>query len=586
MSMNSTSQPLPYGFGRGRKTNRIAVIHTNPAAAVKVPGYLGQWAATDKLDTWTRSAADGLLCAAGNLGFSVIWQNRLVGETTEHFLDQITPEHADAVVLIVSQACDPELLDGLRARGIIYSFAYARSLDPAIPFVMCDNAEGMAQVVRHLANLGHRRIAYLEPGSHHEDHLDRKAGYLRAMEELGLPVDASLLAVAPDDMSSVTTEGACRLLRQPDRPTAVACANDLLATGVIDACWSLGLKVPQDVAVVGFDDVGDGLHVTPPLTTVRQPVQAIIGSACLFAACLVEGQHPDGGWHVELPVTLVVRESCGARLAGQDGTESSPSSAHVETQQDHHELEMRVRQLAAINQEMQDFLNVASHDLRAPLITIDGFAGSLERNYSHLLDEKGKKKLASIRRSAAHLQNLTNALLKLSREQNQPLYKNPQDVAETIADVLHDMAGLIAEKKASVHVSRSLPTVFADDMALRQIFANLIGNALKYLGDQPTPTIVIRYLAREQEHEFAVMDNGIGIAPEHQNEVFKLFRRLPGTETEGSGIGLATVKRWVLRHGGRIWVESQLGQGATFRFTLPRTPVDVNPPVAAAAVEA
>ncbi len=584
--MDPTAQPVPYGFGRGRKTNRIAVIHTNPVAAVKVPGYFGQWAATEKLDIWTRSVADGLLCTAGNLGFSVIWQNRIVGETTEHFLDRITPEHADAVVLIVSQACDPELLEGLRAREIIYSFAYARSHAPAVPSVVCDNAGGMAQVVRHLANLGHRRIAYLEPGTHHEDHLNRKAGYLRAMEELGLPVEASLLGTAPDDMSSATTEGACRVLRQPERPTAVACSNDLLATGVIDACWSLGLRVPQEVAVVGFDDVGDGAHVTPPLTTVRQPVQAIIGSACLFAACVVEGQHPDSGWQVELPVTLVVRESCGARLAGQDGTESSPSSAHVEMQQDHHELEMRVRQLAAINQEMQDFLNVASHDLRAPLITIDGFAGSLERNYVHLLDDKGKKKLASIRRSAAHLQDLTNALLKLSREQNQPLYKNPQEVAEIIADVLHDMAGPIADKGASVHVSRHLPTVLADDMALRQIFANLIGNALKYLGDQPKPTIVIRHVTREQEHEFSVTDNGIGISPEHQDEIFKLFRRLPGSEEEGTGIGLTIVKRWVLRHGGRIWVESQLGQGATFKFTLPRTPVDVNPPLAAAAVEA
>ena len=586
ITMDPTAQAVPYGFGRGRKTNRIAVVHTNPAAASKVPGYLGQWAATDKLDTWTRSAMDGLICTAGNLGFSVIWQNRLVGETIEHLLDQITPEHADAVVLIVSQACDPELLDGLRARGIIYSFAYARSHDPAIPSVVCDNAGGLAQVVRHLANLGHRRIAYLEPGSHHEDHLDRKAGYLRAMEDLGLPVDALLLGAVPDDMSSATTEGVCRFLRQPERPTAVACANDLLAIGVIDACWSLGLKVPQDVAVVGFDDVGDGLHVIPPLTTVRQPVQAIIGSACLLAAYLVEGQHPDGGWHVELPVTLVVRESCGARLAGQDGTESSPSSARVEMQQDHHELEMRLRQLAAINQEMQDFLNVASHDLRAPLITIDGFAGSLERNYSHLLDEKGQKKLASIRRSAAHLQALTNALLKLSREQNQPLYKIPQQVAEIIDDVLHDLAGPIAEKKASVHVSRTLPTVLADDMALRQIFANLIGNALKYLGDRPHPTIIIRYVPREQEHEFSVADNGIGIAPEHQDEIFKLFRRLPGSPAEGAGVGLTTAKRWVLRHGGRIWVESQLGQGATFKFTLPRTPVDVNLPVVPAAVEA
>jgi signal transduction histidine kinase/DNA-binding LacI/PurR family transcriptional regulator len=575
--------PVPFGFGRGRKTNRIAVIHTNPVAAVKIPGYLGRWAATERLDTWTRSAADGLLCTAGNLGFSVIWQNRVVDEPLDHFLDQLTPEYADAAVLFVSQACDPDLLTGIKERGIIYSLAYGRGQDEDAPSVTCDNTGGMAQVVRHLANLGHRRIAYLEPGSHHEDHRDRKAGYLKAMEELGLAVDEALLGTAPDDMSSATTAGASRLLRQSDRPTAVVCANDLLAMGVIDACWSLGLRVPQDVAVVGFDDVGDGAHVAPPLTTVRQPVGEISGYACFLSACIVAGHYPDAGWHMELPSTLVVRDSCGARLAGQDGTESSPSSTSLEMPYHHHELEMRIRQLAAINQEMQDFLNVASHDLRAPLITIDGFAGSLERNSSHLLDEKGKKKLASIRRSAAHLQDLTNALLKLSREQNQPLYKNPQEVGEILADVVHDMSGLIAEKKAVVSVSKILPTVLADDMALRQIFSNLIGNALKYLGDQPRPSIVIRYTAHEQEHEFSVTDNGIGIAPEHQDEIFKLFRRLPGSETEGSGIGLTTAKRWVLRHGGRIWVESQVGQGATFKFTLPRTPVDAEVPAPVAA---
>jgi len=587
--MSSASQPVPFGFGRGRKTNRIAVIHANPMAAVKIPGYFGPWAAKEQLDVWTRGAADGAICTAGNLGFDVLWHNRIVGETTAHYFDQIGPDQADAVVVVVSQVCDAEFLAALRERGIISTFAYARSSDPLIPSVVCDNAGGTAHAVRHLAGLGHRRIAYLDPGTRHADHLERKAGYFRAMEELGLPVDPSLFGNAPSDMSSLTTEGASRLLRQSDRPTAVVCPDDLLAIGVIDATWRLGLHVPQDVAVVGFDDLGDGAHVIPPLSTVRQPVGQIVGHACYLAACIVEGQSPDGGWQVELPVTLVVRESCGARAAGRDGTESSSSGAQVEVQHGQYELEIRVRQLAATNQEMQDFLNVASHDLRAPLITIDGFAGSLERKYAHLLDERGKKHLASIRKSAAHLQDLTDALLKLSREQNQPLYKIPIDVAEIIGDVLHDMQGLIQEKKATVTVTRGLPTVLADDMAMRQIFINLVGNALKYLGEQPNPRVLIRYHSREQEHEFSVTDNGVGIAPEHQDEIFKLFRRLPGAEGEGSGIGLTTVKRWVLRHGGRIWVESQKGQGATFKFTLPRTPVDVTPtpaPVAAGAAEA
>ncbi len=243
--MGSASQPLPFGFGRGRKTNRIAVIHTNPMAAVKIPGYFGPWAAKEQLDNWTRSAADGAIATAGTLGFDVLWHNRVAGEPMDHYLDQVGPEEADAVVVVVSQACDPELLAGLRARDIIFAFAYALSSDPLIPSVVCDNAEGMAQVVRHLADLGHRRIAYLDPATQHEDHLERKAGYLRAMEELNLPVDPALLGTAPSDMSSATTEGASRLLRQSERPTAVVCPDDLLAMGVIDATWRLGLHIKR-----------------------------------------------------------------------------------------------------------------------------------------------------------------------------------------------------------------------------------------------------------------------------------------------------------------------------------------------------
>lgn len=578
--MDVAAQTVPFGFGRGRKTNRLAVIHTNPAAVVKPPGYLGLWGAKEQLDSWTRCAADGALCAAGSFGFDLLWHYRVAGQSLDDYLAPITPDHVDGVIVIVSQAFALDLLTALQEREIICVAAYGHSPDPAVPSVVCDNAGGLAQVVQHLASLGHRRIAFLDPGSGHADHLERRAGYLRAMEQLGLPVDDLLLGSAPDDLSSATTAGAIRLLRQAERPTAVACANDLLATGVIDACWSLGLRVPQDVAVAGFDDSGEASQAVPPLTSVRQPVAAIIGHACFLAACTVVGQYPDTGWQVELPVSLVVRESCGARRAGRDRSESLSVGEQVEAQ---YELEVRLRQLAAINQEMQDFLNVASHDLRVPLVTIDGFAASLERKFSHLLDDRGKQKLAGIRRSAAHLQDLTEALLRLSREQDQPLYKIPVDVAETLEEVLHDMQGLIAEKRAMVHVDKHLPTVLADEMALRQIFTNLLSNALKYLGDQPNPTVLIRHRAREQEHEFSVTDNGIGIPPEHQDEIFKLFRRLPGSNTEGSGVGLTIVKRWVLRHGGRIWVESQKGQGATFRFTLPRLPVDFTAPAPVAA---
>ena len=109
---------------------------------------------------------------------------------------------------------------------------------------------------------------------------------------------------------------------------------------------------------------------------------------------------------------------------------------------------------------------------------------------------------------------------------------------------------------------------------------NLVSNALKYLGDQPRPEIRIGYTARLDEHEFFVQDNGIGIAPEDQKRIFQLFRRGPDLHTEGAGVGLSAVKGIVMRHGGRVWVESQKAQGAAFRFSLPRrnSEVDIDSP--------
>ena len=579
----TATRPLPVGYGRGRRTNRIAVIRSNPAAAWKTPRYLGIWAATEGMDIWSRLCTEGLLGATDALAFGLVWHGRTAAESLEQLVDGMGSQQADAVVVLEQ---DPELLALLAEREQTYVLAFARSEDPSVPWAACDNAGGVEQVVKHLVSLGHHRIAFLNSDKGHADHAEREAGFLKAVADLGLPSEPSLVRRAPEDMSSATTAGAVRLLRQEERPTAVVCANDALAVGVVDACWSLGLRVPQDVAVVGYDDLGDAVRVIPPLTTVRQPVGQIAGYACYLAACAVVGQMPDSGWQVDLPVNLVVRESCGARLAGLAGPESGGGEPldtnplggqSLGGQAIRQELELRLRQLEAVNQEMQDFLNVASHDLRAPLITIEGFAASLERKHGHLLDARGRQQLAGIRRSVTKLRDLTNALLELSRVQTQPLYKIPSDVREVVEDVLQDMHGLVAEKGANIVLGKAFPIVLADDMALRQIFTNLIGNALKYLGDQPNPVVIIRYRPRESEHEFSVTDNGIGIALEHQEEIFKLFRRLPDTGTEGAGIGLTAVKRWVLRHGGRVWVESQKGQGASFHFTLPRTPADFSP---------
>jgi signal transduction histidine kinase len=367
------------------------------------------------------------------------------------------------------------------------------------------------------------------------------------------------------------------------RPTAVVCATDPIAFGVMEKAWELGLRVPEEVAVTGFDDLPEALQVIPHLTSVRQPTVTIANHACYLAACCVLGQIPSfGAWQLDLPTTLMPRESCGTvpalgTLVGDGAShEAGPRAVRQE-------LEWRLRQLAGMNQEMQELLYVASHDLRAPLVTIQGFASSLERKYGDTLDARGRQYVQRIGHSVDNMRKLIDSLLTLSRANNQRLSVGPVRVRPVVERALADLAPLVETTGARLQLPERMPTVLADEVALYQVFLNLLGNALKYLGDQPAPLVAVSYRTYPEEYEFTVSDNGIGLAPEHHEEVFQAFRRLAQVEAEGAGIGLATVKRIVLRHGGRIWVDSQVGRGAAFRFALPRREInyDADEPPAA-----
>jgi signal transduction histidine kinase len=454
--------------------------------------------------------------------------------------------------------------------GIPAVLAWARHPDPRYPSVNCDNGGGVTQAVHHLSRLGHTRIGYLSGSPIIAAFGERRQAYYSAMASAGLDVDPRWVAECGQDYDEANTRAVISgLLGRADRPSALICFNDNTALLVIERAREMGLRVPDDLAVVGFDDVEEALQVIPHLTTVRQPIRDIASLSFHLLACCIEGQQPStGSWQVEVPVTLVIRESCGA--APSPGASPDSEGPHSVRQ----ELEWRMRQLAAVNQEMQELLHAASHDLRSPLITIQGFVSTLERKYHDRLDEQGRHYLDRIGRSVESMEGLIGSLLTLSRAHTRPLDSQPVSLHEVVERVRVDLQGIITEKQAHLRLKRRLPTVFADENALYQVFLNLIGNALKYMGDQPAPLITIGHHAWPEEHEFTVQDNGIGIAPEHHEEVFQAFRRVAAVPVEGAGIGLAIVKRIILRHGGRIWVDSQPGQGAAFRFTLPRR--DVN----------
>ena len=236
------------------------------------------------------------------------------------------------------------------------------------------------------------------------------------------------------------------------------------------------------------------------------------------------------------------------------------------------EREAFVAELEAKNAELERFTYTVSHDLKSPLVTIKGFLGLLETDAARGDTERMRVDMEHIAAAADKMQRLLAELLELSRIGRQ--VNAPEEIP--LRDLVHEaqkqVAGQLDERRVVVELASDLPMVFGDRVRLLEVFQNLIENAVKYMGDQPTPRIEIGAEQQNGAVQCFVRDNGIGIEPRHQEKVFGLFERLD-SKTEGTGIGLALVKRIVEIHGGHIWIESRgTGHGSTFHFTLPPTP--------------
>ncbi len=225
-------------------------------------------------------------------------------------------------------------------------------------------------------------------------------------------------------------------------------------------------------------------------------------------------------------------------------------------------------ELRRSNQELEQFAYVASHDLQEPLRAVTSYTQLLSQRYQGNLDAKADKWLAYIIDGATRMQQLINDLLAYSRVGTKGKELEPTDCSAVLDRTLANLQVAIAEKNATV-TRDSLPVVMGDEGQLVQLFQNLIGNAIKFCRED-MPIVQISAVQKDSEWLFAVRDNGIGIEPEYAERIFIIFQRLHSRrDYAGTGIGLAICKRIVERHGGRIWVESQLGEGATFYFTFP-----------------
>jgi signal transduction histidine kinase len=249
-----------------------------------------------------------------------------------------------------------------------------------------------------------------------------------------------------------------------------------------------------------------------------------------------------------------------------------------------------IRQLESRNEELQNVVYIASHDLRSPLVNIKGFSAELNRSckelqnslrlvpsehpeiekINNLIKEEMPESLKFISSSANSMEMLISGLLRVSRIGTSPIKIQIADTDKIVTDVVNNLEYEIKDKDIKIDVQQNLPPCMADRGQLNQIFSNLLSNAIKYLDNDHTGKINVTGKKESGKVLYCVEDNGIGIESEHQGQIFNIFHRLnPSGSVTGDGLGLTIVKRIIDRNGGEIWLDSQPGKGSKFFFRLP-----------------
>ena len=238
-------------------------------------------------------------------------------------------------------------------------------------------------------------------------------------------------------------------------------------------------------------------------------------------------------------------------------------------EQKNKQIDHQNNQLTQYNEELKQFAYVASHDLKEPLRTINAFTTLLHRQHHAHFDEESNEFMTFIIAATKRMQNLLNDLLTYSKIDRQQVPEEILDTREIINITLANLQRRIKENDAVIKISQcSMPRIRATSSQMVQLFQNIIGNALKFKGKNP-PIITISCESTPDFHQFSIRDNGIGIPKEKYQQIFEMFNRVHSRQDfDGTGIGLATCKKIVERHGGKIWVESTEGEGSAFFFTI------------------
>jgi PAS domain S-box-containing protein len=492
---------------------------------------------------------------------------------------------ADRVRALLGASMEPPLLlEWCGERGAARAALAGRAYDLYLLRDRFCDADGLA-LLRETGMSGERPVLVLatEP----DDEVDRAAqragaaGYL-VMAELSAPLLARTIRYALGRPRRAGGRGVTARLRESEQRLELAVAAASLGMWDWDIARGELYYSPQWKAMVGHTDATlptststwESLLHPDDLERCVARLRDFMRSPSGTYDDEFRLRHRDGSYRWIQSRAAFVRDARGRvqRMIGMhvDVTERREAEEAVRTLNS--ELEVRVAdrtaQLEAANRELEAFGYSVSHDLRAPLRSIDGFVHALQEDCADGLSAQGLHYLDRVRAAAQRLGGLIDDLLALARVTRSEMRRTPVDLSALAGEIAAELARGEPQRRVEVAIAPGL-TARGDPVLLRLALENLLGNAWKYTGKRPLAHIAVGAAHYNGERAYFVRDDGAGFDPDDAHKLFGPFQRLhPPSEFEGSGIGLATVQRIVHRHGGRVWAEGQPNAGATFYFTL------------------
>ena len=336
------------------------------------------------------------------------------------------------------------------------------------------------------------------------------------------------------------------------------------ADGLRDPAWlayaSGRPSVVSHTGWVGCIDDGDGGSPTSSHPRVVIPLQSGEHRFGVLSVCAQQEAFDED--EVELLVEVAGDIAFALAVMAMD-TELQTYHNHLEEL-----VQQRTTELAAMNRELEAFCYSVSHDLRAPLRSIDGFSQMILEDYAERLEPEGRENLQRVRAASQRMAHLIDDLLELSRLTRSELRREPVDLSALVRLIANDLQQSQPDRRVTFDIADAL-VANGDPQLLRVLLENLLGNAWKFTTKHPDACITFGALRHKNAEVYYVRDDGAGFDMAYAGKLFGAFQRLHGaSEFEGTGIGLATVQRIIQRHGGRIWAEGAVEQGATFYFTL------------------